>query len=298
MCTPRQLLAGARTIAVVGASRDPLAPANWVPRMLQEHGWRTIPVNLEDVRLFGERVYGRLADIPCHVDIVSVFRPAADAPGIVRDAAAAGAGAVWLEPGTVSPEARHLAEAAGLGYVEDLCIGAERALSQMVVGGVTPAPPVYEGPGVPPTPVPPTPVPPTPVPPMPVPPTPVPPAPEPVAGGLEPPARPAPAHARSAVACRSARQARHRPRGQRPSVRQRSLRRVKESHGRIDGYYDITSDRTTTWPDGRRAGGTRAGLLHGRPMRRILTAWLADSDHATASRRAAPRIRRQTAAVL
>jgi len=145
MRTARQILADARTVAVVGASRDPLEAAHWVPGMLQEQGWRIIPVNPHAVALFGEHVYARLADIPCHVDVVDVFRPAAEAAEIVREAAAIGAGAVWLQPGIVSTEARRLAQEAGLDYVEDTCIGTERALSQMVVGGDTPPCPVYRG---------------------------------------------------------------------------------------------------------------------------------------------------------
>ncbi|GAA4245026.1 hypothetical protein GCM10022255_010580 [Dactylosporangium darangshiense] len=145
MRTARQILADARTVAVVGASRDPLEPAHWVPGMLQEQSWRIIPVNPHAVALFGEHVYARLADIPCHVDVVDVFRPAAEAAEIVREAAAIGAGAVWLQPGIVSTEARRLAQEAGLDYVEDTCIGTERALSQMVVGGDTPPSPVYRG---------------------------------------------------------------------------------------------------------------------------------------------------------
>lgn len=145
MRTARQILADARTIAVVGASRDPLKPAHWVPEALRRFGWRVVPVNPHADRLLGERAYARLADIPVHVDVVNVFRPAEDAPQLVRAAAAMGAGAVWLQQGIASPLARRLAREAGLDYIEDTCIGAERALAQMVAGGITPPSPVYHG---------------------------------------------------------------------------------------------------------------------------------------------------------
>lgn len=145
MRTAREILAGAHTIAVVGASRDPQKPAHWVPKMLQEQGWRLIPVNPHVDRLFGEHAYVRLADIPVHVDVVDVFRPAREAPELAREAAAIGAGALWLQLGITSPQARRTAYDAGLEYVENTCMGVERALAQMVVGGTTPRPVVYRG---------------------------------------------------------------------------------------------------------------------------------------------------------
>ena len=56
-----------------------------------------------------------------------MFRPAADAPEIARQAVAIGAKALWLQLGIVSAEARRIAEEAGLLYVEDRCTAVERA---------------------------------------------------------------------------------------------------------------------------------------------------------------------------
>ncbi|MFB9237167.1 CoA-binding protein [Plantactinospora siamensis] len=128
----QRILAGAATIAVVGASRDPRKPAHTVPAQMQRYGWRIIPVNPMAEELFGERVYGSLADIPHPVDLVDVFRPAADAVEVVRQAVAIGAPAVWLQLGIVSAEARRIAEEAGIEYVEDRCLVIERA-----AGGLT-----------------------------------------------------------------------------------------------------------------------------------------------------------------
>ncbi|HEX5595015.1 MAG TPA: CoA-binding protein [Micromonosporaceae bacterium] len=128
MRTPQQILADAMVIAVVGASRDPEKAAHSVPRQMQRHGWRIIPVNPHSDELFDEPAYRSLADIPHPVDLVNVFRPAAEAAEIVRQAVAIGAPAVWLQLGIVSPPARQIAEAAGLDYVEDRCIAVERAI--------------------------------------------------------------------------------------------------------------------------------------------------------------------------
>ncbi len=122
-----EILASARTIAVVGLSRDPDKAAHGVPAVLQAHGFRIIPVHPSATELLGEKVYRSLADIPEPVDLVDVFRPAAEAPGIAEQAVAIGAKALWLQQGIVSPEARRIAEGGGLEYVEDRCTAVVRA---------------------------------------------------------------------------------------------------------------------------------------------------------------------------
>jgi len=116
-----EVLARAKTIAVVGASRDPRKAGGSVPEGLQRRGFRIIPINPFADELFGERVYRTLADVPEKVDLVDVFRPAADAPEIARQAVAIGAKALWLQEDIRSQEARRIAEEAGLDYIEDEC---------------------------------------------------------------------------------------------------------------------------------------------------------------------------------
>ena len=128
---PEEILRAARTIAVVGASRDPRKAGGSVPYGLQRRGFRIIPVNPYADELFGERVYRSLTDITEHVDVVDVFRPAADSPEGARQAAAIGAGALWLQLDIRSDEARRIAEAAGMDYVEDECTAVVSALHQI-----------------------------------------------------------------------------------------------------------------------------------------------------------------------
>ncbi|MER7008383.1 CoA-binding protein [Dactylosporangium sp. NPDC000555] len=128
MRTAEQILREARTIAVVGASRDPMKVAHSVPRQMRRHGWRIVPVNPFADEIFGERCYRTLADVPFPVDLVNVFRPSADATQVVKEALAIGAPAVWLQDGIYSPEGRVLAEAAGVDFVENSCIAVIRAV--------------------------------------------------------------------------------------------------------------------------------------------------------------------------
>ncbi|TMD93812.1 MAG: CoA-binding protein [Chloroflexi bacterium] len=116
-----EILEGATTIAVVGASRDPAKAGGSVPAGLQRRGFRIIPINPFADVLFGERVYRSLLDVPDKVDIVDVFRPSGDAPEVARQAAAIGARALWLQLDIRSEEARRIAESAGMDYVEDEC---------------------------------------------------------------------------------------------------------------------------------------------------------------------------------
>ena len=116
-----EILAGAGTIAVVGASRDPDKAGGSVPAGLQRRGFRIIPINPYAETLFGEKVYRSLLDVPEPIDLVDVFRPAADAPEIARQAVAVGARALWLQEDIRSAEARRIAESAGMEFVEDEC---------------------------------------------------------------------------------------------------------------------------------------------------------------------------------
>ena len=110
------------TITVVGASRAPAKAAHSVPAHMQRHGWRIIPVNPHAEKILGEQVYRMIGDVPEQVGLVDVFRPPWQTPDIARQAVAAGATALWLQLGIASAEARAIAEAAGLLYVEDRCL--------------------------------------------------------------------------------------------------------------------------------------------------------------------------------
>jgi predicted CoA-binding protein len=131
MRSAQEILAGATVIAVVGASRDPWKPSHSVPLQMIRHGWRIIPVNPFADDIFGLPTFKTLADIGEPVDLDHIFRPAADAVDIVRQAVAINAPAVWLQSGIVSAEAREIATAAGLDYVEDRCLAVERAAGNL-----------------------------------------------------------------------------------------------------------------------------------------------------------------------
>ena len=122
MRTPQEILRDARTIAVVGASPRPWRPSHNVFAYLLEQGYRVIPVRPGDCEdVLGVPCVRTLAEIDGPIDFVDVFRRPEFCPDVAREAVAAGAGGLWLQLGIVSPEARQIAKAGGLGYVEDAC---------------------------------------------------------------------------------------------------------------------------------------------------------------------------------
>jgi predicted CoA-binding protein len=119
----RRLYAEAETLAVVGCSPNWSKPSCVVPSYMQSQGYRIVPVNPRERECLGEPSVDSLAEVAVPVDVVVVFRPAEEAPGIARAAAALGMRCLWLQTGIVSDEARGIAEQAGLAFVADRCIG-------------------------------------------------------------------------------------------------------------------------------------------------------------------------------
>jgi predicted CoA-binding protein len=111
------LLAGATTVALVGASTNPAFHSHRVATYLVEAGYAVYPVLPAGGQVGGVPAVASLDDVPAPVDIVYGFvRPSA-APEVARAAVAAGAGALWLDEGIVSAEAEAIATAAGLACV-------------------------------------------------------------------------------------------------------------------------------------------------------------------------------------
>jgi predicted CoA-binding protein len=91
-------------------------------RYLLDAGYDVIPVRPDGPdEILGRRRVASLAALAEPPDLVDVFRRADACPEVARQAVAAEAGALWLQLGLVSPEARAIAEAAGLDYVENAC---------------------------------------------------------------------------------------------------------------------------------------------------------------------------------
>jgi predicted CoA-binding protein len=138
----RSLLARAKTVAVVGASNNPVRPSYFVFSYLRTKAKFTIaPINPTIEAIDGIRAYPTLAAYAAEngpPDIVDVFRKPAEALAVARDAIAAGAKAIWFQYGVVNDEAIALADRAGLDVVVDRCIKVESARFDggLAIGGL------------------------------------------------------------------------------------------------------------------------------------------------------------------
>jgi predicted CoA-binding protein len=118
-----QLLRETRTIALIGASDRPDRPSYNVMRVLQDWGYRVLPVNpnITGEHIHGEYVWRELGQLGEPIDMVDIFRRPIAAGEAVDEAIAAGAKSVWLQIGVINEAAAARAEAAGLKVVMDRC---------------------------------------------------------------------------------------------------------------------------------------------------------------------------------
>jgi predicted CoA-binding protein len=121
----RDLLASAKTIAVVGASSETTKPSSMVASYLMDEGYTVFPVNPRAGEILGVKAYPDLKSIPSPIDIVDIFRPPNEMPGIVEDAIAIGAKAVWMQLRLANIPAAKRAREAGLLVIADRCIKME-----------------------------------------------------------------------------------------------------------------------------------------------------------------------------
>lgn len=119
--TISRILSECRTIAVVGLSSDSRRPSNSVAGYMRRVGYRVIPVNPNEIQVFGEKSYPSLLAVPEKVDLVDIFRRSDEAGKAVDEAIAVGAKAVWLQEGVIDPAAAQRAVDAGLMVVMDRC---------------------------------------------------------------------------------------------------------------------------------------------------------------------------------
>jgi predicted CoA-binding protein len=125
---PVEVLKRYRTVAVIGASRDPSKWAHIVPKYLKEQGYRIIPINPTASEILGEKAYKSLMEVPDEVEVVEVFRPSEEVPKIVeeviqRKRARGDVKVLWLQLGiTADEESKKRLKEAGIALVENACM--------------------------------------------------------------------------------------------------------------------------------------------------------------------------------
>lgn len=116
------LLAKAKTIAVVGLSDSPMRPSYGVSAYMQAQGYRIIPVNPQIAEALGEKSYASLLDVPEKIDLADVFRRPEYVDEIVDQAIQLKIPAIWLQEEVINERAAEKARKAGMFVVMDRCI--------------------------------------------------------------------------------------------------------------------------------------------------------------------------------
>jgi predicted CoA-binding protein len=122
-----RIILGARTVALVGVSANPIKSSNFVASYLIRTDFVTYPVNPMYDEVLGLKSYPSLRDLPEAPDIVDIFRKHSEIPGVVDEAIEVGAKVVWFQLGLRHEEAARKAMDAGLKVVQDRCLKIEHA---------------------------------------------------------------------------------------------------------------------------------------------------------------------------
>lgn len=114
-----------RSIALVGASPKADRPSYGVMRFLLSRGYRVFPVNPGQAgkEIQGQRVYGKLADIPETIDMVDVFRAPEFLSEVVDEALSLPVRpkVIWGQLSVRDDAAAAKAEREGLTVIMDRC---------------------------------------------------------------------------------------------------------------------------------------------------------------------------------
>lgn len=124
----QRILRETKTVAILGASKNPSRASYFVNRYLSSTSdYDIYLVNPTVTDIEGTTVYPTLADLPVEPDLVDVFRKYDDLPSVLDETIAVKAKTIWLQLGLWHEHVAHDAEAAGLNVVMDRCLKIEHA---------------------------------------------------------------------------------------------------------------------------------------------------------------------------
>ena len=132
----KEILKNSKTIAMIGVSSEKKGedrknlkrkPANVVMKYMQDFGYKVYPINpfAEGEVINGEKVISSLDKITDKIDIVDVFRPSKETPGIANQAVEKKSNVLWLQYGIHNEEAEKIAYQAKIKFISNKCIKQE-----------------------------------------------------------------------------------------------------------------------------------------------------------------------------
>ncbi|CQR47586.1 hypothetical protein BN1058_01913 [Paraliobacillus sp. PM-2] len=118
----KEILQNAKTIAVVGLSDKPEKTSYQVAKIMQEKGYRIIPVNPTIESALGEKAYPSLDDVPEKIDIINVFRRSIFLQDVAKDAIKTDAKVFWAQQGIFDQEVYDWLKERDFSVIMDYCI--------------------------------------------------------------------------------------------------------------------------------------------------------------------------------
>lgn len=125
-----------KTVAVVGLSRSPNKESYNVSSYLKDNGFKIIPINPFASNILGEKCFKNLLEIPFNIqktiEIIDIFRPAAEIKQIVEDAIKLKKihnlpHVIWMQLNIINNEASKLAKDSGFTVVMNRCMMIEHS---------------------------------------------------------------------------------------------------------------------------------------------------------------------------
>lgn len=118
----KQILTSAKTIAVVGLSSNPERTSYQIAKIMQQEGYRIIPVNPTVEEVLGEKAYASLTEVPEQIDIINIFRRSEYLLEIAKEATQTNCNIFWAQQGIMNEEAYHYLKQHDFTVIMDLCI--------------------------------------------------------------------------------------------------------------------------------------------------------------------------------
>jgi acetyltransferase len=125
-----------RSIAVVGASENPMSPGNWFIQHLLDYGFRgqIYPITASQSEVFGIKAYPSLKDVPKEVDYIICCVPAVAVIDLLNDCPQKGVKGIHLytgrfsetgldEPAKLEQEILQRAKEVGVRMIGPNCMG-------------------------------------------------------------------------------------------------------------------------------------------------------------------------------
>ncbi len=112
--------------AVIGISRNPEKYGSKVYKDLKKSGYEVYPINPKIERIYGDKCYPALTNLPSKPDVVDIVVPPKITENIVQECKKLGINKVWMQPGSESEKAIEFCKKNKIQVLHGVCVMIER----------------------------------------------------------------------------------------------------------------------------------------------------------------------------